>query len=784
MTQRPPRRPNTPQPPDLATYRPYEERQGGAPPPIEQRFRPPVDTMPRGPARRSPARRGRSWLRIGAWTIGGLALLTVAGAAALVAFAPVGLIRDQIVREVEVRTGRSLVISGRTSLALFPSFGMTMGDVSLSSPPGMGGPAFVKMKQLDIRVPLLPLLSRQVSVERLVLTEPVFELRVDSRGRRNWDFAEFTSRPTIMVAQAPKSATGAGKSPADLPPELQDFLRNSTKADGTGQTSAPAAGSGDGSRRASIPEVVLGDVSIANGTVRYRDERGGISEEIRAINASLSGKSLALPIEAKGDLQVRGDKVSFDGRIGSPKALLEQRSSRVTLSIASPRVTSRYDGSLTLVKTAQLDGNIRLDTPSVRALADWLGAKIRPGPGLGAFQLEGDLKAGGTTVDLSNAKVRLDAITGTGGVKVDTASGRPNVKANLRLGAVDVNPYLGDATDSQPAAATRPASGPAPAPQGTPAQVAPPHGAGSQSKGPQVRGFASRTGWSDAPIDLSAFALLDADVRLSLAGLLFRDVKIGATQLSAVLAKRVLRASIDDVRLYDGQGRGIVTIEPSAQTASIAANLTLTGVSGLPVLEDAAGFDWVDGKARINLALAGAGPTERAIVESLNGKADFVFTNGAIVGYNLSQMIKNLSQGKIGGFKRNPAERTEFSEAGASFVITKGVAETKDLRASSSVVRVAGAGTINLGQRQLDMVVRPRLGGAPAAGTAPAGDLSGIELPIRIKGSWERPQVAPDVDGLLKNPNQAVDTIREIGRQLQQGKTGGLNNLIEQFRRR
>lgn len=774
MTQRPPRRPTAPPPlPELAAYRPFEERQGGAPPPIEQRFRPPGEPMPRGPKRSAPVRRQRSWLRIFAWTFGGLGVLTAAGLGALVMFAPVGVVRDQIVREVQVRTGRDLVIAGRTSLTLFPSLGITMGDVTLSSPRGMVGPDFVKMKQLDIRVPVLPLLSRKVSVERLVLSEPVFELRVDARGRRSWDFAELAGPATIMVAQAPSPKQGAAKSPADLPPELQDFLRNSTKPADADPASPP------GARRAAIPDIALGDVSIENGTVRYRDERSGLSEEVRAINARLAGTTLASPIEAKGDLVLRGDKIDFDGRVGSPKALLEERASRVTLTVASARMTSRYDGSLSLAKTAQLEGNIRVETPSVRALADWLGARLQPGQGLGAFELEGDLKAGGTSVNVDNAKVRLDAISGTGNANIDMSGVRPFVKASLRLGAVDLNRYLVEGPVSQPAR-TVPAAGPAAAPRpATPGPATP-------SAGPQVKGFASRTGWSDAPIDLSAFALLDADVKLSLASLLYQDIRIGATQLSAVLKNRVLRATIDDIRLYDGQGRGLVTIEPSGAAAAISGNLTLTGVSGLPILKDAAGFDWVDGKARIQLALAGAGATERAIMEGLNGKADFAFADGAVIGYNVPQMIRGLSQGKIGGFSRNQAERTEFGEAGASFVITKGVAETKDLRVVGPIVRITGAGAVNLGQRQIDLVLRPKLGGAPSAqpGGLAAGDLSGLELPIRIKGSWERPQVAPDVDGLLKNPSQAVETIRDIGRQLQQGKTGGLNNLLEQFRRK
>lgn len=727
----------------------------------------------RGPARSTPGWRKRSWLRIFVWTVGGLGVLAAAGVAALLVFAPVGVIRDQIVREVQVRTGRDLVIAGRTSLSLFPSLGITMGDVTLSSPRGMGGPAFVKMKQLDIRVPVLPLLSRKVSVERLVLSEPVFELWVDARGRRSWDFAGLAVSPAIMVAQAPSPKQDAAKSPADLPPELQDFLRNSTRPGEAGQ--APPASP----RRAAVPDIALGEVSIENGTVRYRDERAGLAEEVRAINARLAGKTLASPIEAKGDLLLRGDKIDFDGRIGSPRALLEERSSRVTLMVVSPRATSRYDGSLSLAKTAQLDGTIKVETPSVRALADWLGAKLRPGPGLGAFELEGDLKAGGTSINLDNAKVRIDAISGTGNASVDMSSARPSVRAGLRLGAVDLNPYFGEAAAGQPAR-TVPAAGPANAPRPAPPGPLP------QVTGPQVKGFVGRTGWSDASIDLSALALLDADVKLSLTSLLYQDIRIGATQLTAILKNRVLRATIDDIRLYDGQGRGLVTVEPSGPAAAISANVTVTGVSGLPILKDAAGFDWVDGKARIQIAVAGSGATERAIMENLNGKAEFGFADGAIVGYNFPQMIRGLTQGRIGGLSRNPAERTEFSEAGASFVITKGVAETKDLRMVSAIVRVGGTGTVNLGQRQIDLVLRPRLGGAPSGqpGGIAAGDLTGLELPIRIKGSWERPQVTPDVDGLLKNPSQAVDTIREIGRQLQQGKTGGLNNLLEQFRRK
>jgi len=250
------------------------------------------------------------------------------------------------------------------------------------------------------------------------------------------------------------------------------------------------------------------------------------------------------------------------------------------------------------------------------------------------------------------------------------------------------------------------------------------------------------------------------------------------------IKNRALRTTIEDTRLYGGQGRGVVTAEGTGKGAAIGANLSLDGVAALALLKDAAGFDWVDGKAKMHIAVAGQGGSEKAIVENLNGQAEFSFNDGAVVGYNIPQMVRGLSQGKLSGFNRVPSERTDFSEAGASFQIKGGVAETKDLRAASPLMRLTGTGVIHLAQREIDATLRPRLVGT-LAGQGGSGEPAGVELPVRIRGPWERPQISADVDGLLKNPDKAIDAIRELGRQIQQqGKGGGLDKLIEQFIRR
>ncbi len=765
MPQRPPHRPPPPPLPDLATYRPYDARQDGPPPTLDQRYQAPASAPVLRRATAKKPTRSR-WLRAVAWTVGGLGALTAAGIIALIAFAPVDMLREQLAREIEVRTGRVLKVAGRTSLSVFPSLGLTMEKVTLSTPPGMGGAPFLEAPRLELQAALWPLIERRVVLERLVLTDPKLDLRIDARGRQSWDFAGLTPPATIMVAQA-------GGTSKELPTELKDFLRNATQPPSDGSPPPPAAATqAHRASRASIPDITLGDVRLLNGTVRYRDERSGMAEEIRAINARVSAKSLATPLDADGDLSLRGERVAFQLRLAAPRALLEERPSKVSLALAAPGGKARYDGSLTLAKGAQLDGALNVDAPSVRELAKWAGVSLQSGGGGDSFTLQGDIKTGPTWVAMTNAKAKLDAVEASGDARIVMGGPRPRIEGTIRLGALDLNRYLPENVETNSPTQLR----------GTADLVAPPKTAPRPSS-PQVRGFTQRSGWSDKPIDLSPLRLLDAKLRFSVASLTYQEIKFGSTQGGLTLEGGTFRATIDDMRLYGGRGRGTATIEPSAKgSAGVAVNLTVDGVSGLPLLKDAAGFDWIDGKGKVQIAVAGGGISEQAIMETLNGKAEFSFTNGAIVGFNFPELLRGLGQGRIGSLDRSPTARTEFSEAGASFQIRNGVAETKDLRAISPAVRVMGAGTVSLGPRQIDVVLRPRLSGAPSVpGGGGSIDLSALDIPIKVKGSWERPQITPDISGVLKGN---AETFREIGRQLQQGRTDGIKSLIDQFRKR
>ena len=86
----------------------------------------------------------------------------------------------------------------------------------------------------------------------------------------------------------------------------------------------------------------------------------------------------------------------------------------------------------------------------------------------------------------------------------------------------------------------------------------------------------------------------------------------------------------------------------AARCPSTGANLTLDGVSALPLLKDALGFDWLEGRSTIALALAGQGVSERQMIETLNGKVDMATVNGAIDGIDVGKLLRNIERGRFG----------------------------------------------------------------------------------------------------------------------------------------
>jgi AsmA protein len=657
---------------------------------------------------------------------------------------PSDFLRQKIAEQIKARTGRDLTIAGPASFDFFPALGMSLSDVSLSSPPGMEG-TLVRAKALHVSLDLASLFDRQPQIKSVTLRNPVFDFRTDKNGQSNWKFAFL--RPATKIAEL------------RMPSTLRDAGSFDVAANGE---------SGPSSATAGIADVRLENVMLEDGTFRFSDERTGRSSEISGVNVSFGLPSLQSPLVASGNLVWHDKRLDFEGKAENLRNLFRDAPAHLSFKAKNALISASYDGDVMMRDGASLEGQVRATSDSARDLAQWFGTKLPPVSGFGPLAIEGVLRSASNVTEFSNAQFQLDGEAAKGTVKVTSGGARPFVEANLTVSALDLNRYLTSAVTGNLAregggasSGEEPASAPAPAAPAEPDQIE----KLLRSQGTKVYGVEQRAGWSSETLNLGLLGIADGNAHLAVGKLHFKNVSIGQSTIDVAVKARAMQARFADVALYNGHGRGVLSIDGTSGAANIGANFNLTSVSALPFLRDAANFGWVAGNANVQLKLAATGASQLQLIESLNGTAGFQFSNGAVVGFDLPGALRGLSQGNFAAFRTSPSAKTDFSALAASFTITNGVAQNQDLQLVSPLLHVTGSGSVQMPERTVDYVVKPKLI-ASTDGQQGDAQQDGIEVPVHITGSWDRPTYRPDLNGVLSDPSKTVDAIKQIGKKL------------------
>jgi AsmA protein len=268
---------------------------------------------------------------------------------------------------------------------------------------------------------------------------------------------------------------------------------------------------------------------------------------------------------------------------------------------------------------------------------------------------------------------------------------------------------------------------------------------------------------------------IDAQIRISAAELDIGEVRFAPAAIDATLASGVLKASFPNLQAYGGQVTGQLTVDMTTGSPAYAFASDLVGVRALPLLQSAAGFDKLDGKLQAKLVLRSAGNSQRAIMSNLGGIVFANFQDGAIKGLNVAQMIRSLTSGTLSGWQEGKEQTTDLSQLSVSVKIDKGLATSNDLNLVGPLVRVTGAGTIDLAAKTLAFRVEPKLV-MTTEGQGRAADPVGLGIPVVIDGPWSEPRIYPEMAGILDNPDAAYAKLKEMGKGLF-GPGGGLSGL-------
>ncbi len=275
-------------------------------------------------------------------------------------------------------------------------------------------------------------------------------------------------------------------------------------------------------------------------------------------------------------------------------------------------------------------------------------------------------------------------------------------------------------------------------------------------------GEATNSPWRETTFDLRGLNYVDAEVSLSAAEFRLGTLRMTPVAIKARLDSGLITAEFANFGLYGGRGSGAITLDASGDTPALGLRADIEDASALPLLKSLANFDRLNATLRARLALQSQGDSPRAMTSNLAGTAFLDFRNGEIRNLNIAQMIRSLTSKTLSGWQDDSAAATDLSQLSASFQIDKGQATTADLALAGPLVRMTGAGAVDLAARTLAFRMEPRLV-LTLEGQGGAADPVGLGVPVTVEGPWAEPHIYPDVAGILDNPTAAYEQLRALG---------------------
>jgi AsmA protein len=236
-------------------------------------------------------------------------------------------------------------------------------------------------------------------------------------------------------------------------------------------------------------------------------------------------------------------------------------------------------------------------------------------------------------------------------------------------------------------------------------------------------------------------------------GLKLADMK---AQLRAADGKADLAPH--SARLYEGTLEGALTLNANGNRVTLKE--TLANVAIGPLVKDMMGRDAVEGRGNVALDVTAAGASVNAMKKSLGGTARVALRNGALKGFNLTEALRKTKAafGSKSAQQQpaDPSQRTDFSEMTASFVIRNGVARNDDLDVKAPLVRLGGAGDIDVGNSQLNYIARATVvATSKGQGGADLEHLAGLTVPVKLTGPFDAPKVEVDYRSLATGAAKA-----------------------------
>ncbi|WP_448548507.1 AsmA family protein [Thalassotalea fusca] len=478
-------------------------------------------------------------------------------------------------------------------------------------------------------------------------------------------------------------------------------------------------------------DIKLGEVAVYGGKFGYLDHQTGETLTMSDFDLAVLLPTLHEPLKIEGKLSFKEQVFEIATSLTTPNDLLSGKDFNLRLALESAMFQLSYEGRIEQNLTTVL-GNLALSGDSLKDILSWQGQSIAvKQAAFNQFSVNSDISFADNKLTLSEMELSLDALTIKGEANIDISQ-ILTINANVNLGMLDLNPYL-----PEPVKSAQPVE--------------------SSEAQPIV--------WDETPIDLSALAALNAELKVSATGLKARNITLGASEFTVKLADSVGELTLSKFEAYEGNGQGSVNINAKTAPYAITTAFNFSGIQAKPLLTDVAGFEKLMGKGQLDWRFNMHGNSQKAFIKSLKGTLGFGLTDGAVQGANLASLVRSVKSILEKGLTQeglsksfDDAESTDFSELTGSFTFTEGVSSTNTLTMKSPLLRVTGQGTVDLPNTQTDYrLITGIVSSIEGQGTQDTS--TGFKIPVRVQGPFHNVSVKPDISSAAKE--EAKDKLKD-----------------------
>lgn len=637
--------------------------------------------------------------------------------------------RETIQNQTAKHTGRELTIAGDLSPSFFPWTGISIGGVSMANAEGFDGDTFAKVDSADVKVELLPLLRREINVQSVELNGLTLNLQRNVEGITNWD--DLAQRESTTTTESEEGTT--------------------TEVQGNSPT---------------IAALAVGGINVSGADVRWQDDLAETDIQLSDFSLETGTIELNKPFDLASTFQVASNAMGLDAKISANTEVMADLDNQVYgLSGLNISVDASGEAFPSGELQASLEGNVVAELVSetlevsglvlslmgleLTADASVTGLNSQPvvvataasssfnpreiltGLGIELPQMADDstltngaislnVNATPESVAIDNLNIQLDDSKVTGSASVpDLTQAMPPVRFDLSLDGIDLDRYMpaaqgGDDTPMDEGSTTDTTNG--------------------QNDNAGATGDESLA----LPVELIRSLDIDGSVQagtIKVSNLTTENLVVPITVQNGVVGLDGIKAA-----LYEGALTASSKLDVSSDTPTMAAVFDLGGIQAEPLLQDLLQGDApISGGSNAAFDLSTQGDSVNALKAALNGTFSSEFTDGALNGINIGYQLRRAKALLTGQSMPEQADvqKTDFSSLAVSGDFTNGVMESSDLDIRSPLLRMGGAGTVDLPQELVDYTATIKVtASTEGQGGEDLSSLKGLELDVPIQATF------------------------------------------------